>query len=368
MNYLAGRGVNSVYLMTMNVGGDGKDVWPWISPSERLRYDCSKLDQWEIVFSHMDRLGLMQHFVLQEQENDQLLDGGDLGRERRIYFRELIARFGHHPAVTWNLGEENTNTNEQRRAFARFFHEHDPYRHMVVIHTFPRQIEEVYTAMLGFAHLDGASLQTNDTHQQTRKWIERSTQAGRPWVVCLDEIGPANTGVKPDRDDFTHDEVRKKHLWGHLMAGGAGVEWLFGYNYAHNDINLEDFRSRDEMWRQTTVAIQFFQEHLPFTQMQSADEYVLPSGLYCLAKPGEVYAAYLPEGQEAQLWLPAAAYSSRWFKPRAGGELHQGSVVTVEGGGFRAIGPPPADPGKDWLAIVRLAGPAPATVAQPPQR
>ena len=64
----------------------------------------------------------MQHLVLQEQENDQLLDGGELGLSRRLYFRELIARFAHHPAITWNLGEENTNTLDQQKDFAHFFH------------------------------------------------------------------------------------------------------------------------------------------------------------------------------------------------------------------------------------------------------
>jgi hypothetical protein len=223
--------------------------------------------------------------------------------------------------------------------------------------------------MLGYEHLDGASLQTNDTHHQTRKWVEHSAHHGRQWVVCLDEIGPANTGVKPDRDDFNHDEVRKNHLWGHLMAGGAGVEWLFGYNYAHNDINLEDFRSRDEMWRQTTTAIQFFQEHLPFAEMRSADEYVQPSGPYCLAKPGSVYAVYLPQGEQARLWLPAAAYSVRWFNPRTGGELQKGTIAQIDRaavGGFRELGSPPADSGKDWLALVRLEGAPPAMVLPPP--
>ncbi|MEZ5397230.1 MAG: hypothetical protein R2724_31245 [Bryobacterales bacterium] len=36
----------------------------------RDRYDVSKLDQWEVVFRHMDRLGLMLHVVTQETEND----------------------------------------------------------------------------------------------------------------------------------------------------------------------------------------------------------------------------------------------------------------------------------------------------------
>jgi hypothetical protein len=59
LNYLASKGMNSVYFLTYNIdGGDGQDVWPWTSPTERLRFDCSKLAQWEIVFSHMDTLGL----------------------------------------------------------------------------------------------------------------------------------------------------------------------------------------------------------------------------------------------------------------------------------------------------------------------
>jgi len=32
--YLSNQGVNSVYFLTMNVKGDGKDVWPWISKNE----------------------------------------------------------------------------------------------------------------------------------------------------------------------------------------------------------------------------------------------------------------------------------------------------------------------------------------------
>ncbi|MFN3486371.1 MAG: DUF5060 domain-containing protein [Planctomycetota bacterium] len=115
LNYLAGKGMNSVYFLTMNVGGDGKDVWPWTSNAERYRFDVSKLDQWEIVFSHMDRLGIQLHVVTQETENDQLLDGGALGPQRKLYYRELVARFAHHLALVWNLGEENTNTDAQRK-------------------------------------------------------------------------------------------------------------------------------------------------------------------------------------------------------------------------------------------------------------
>ena len=81
LNYLASKGMNSVYFLTYNIdGGDGSDTWMWTGPNERERFDVSKLAQWEIVFRHMDRLGLQLHVITQETENDRKL-GGSPGNE-----------------------------------------------------------------------------------------------------------------------------------------------------------------------------------------------------------------------------------------------------------------------------------------------
>jgi hypothetical protein len=357
LNYLASMNMNSIYFIPYNIdGGDGKDVWPWTGPKEKYRFDCSKLDQWEIVFSHMDKLGLMLHIIQQETENDQGLDGGELGRQRKLYYRELIARFGHHLALVWNLGEENTNTTSQRKAFCRYIKDLDPYDHPVVMHTYPGKYEECYKPLLGYEYFDGPSLQTNDTHKQTVKWIDRSVAAGRQWFVSLDEIGPAHTGVKPDKDDYWHNEVRNKHLWGHLMAGGAGVEWYFGYKFAHNDLNCEDWRSREQMWELTGYALEFFHNYLPFTEMSHHDELTLAKNDYCFAKPGEIYAIYLPAGGSTHLDLggSSAAFSVQWYNPRSGSPLRTGSVSTVKGPGPVAIGHPPQKTDKDWVALIKV--------------
>ncbi|MHC4252066.1 MAG: DUF5060 domain-containing protein, partial [Planctomycetota bacterium] len=169
INYLASEGMNAFSFLPMNINGDDKNVFPYTSYSERYRMDCSKLDQWEIVFEHADTIGLYLHFKTQETENDQLLDGGALGNQRKLYYRELIARFSHHLALNWNLGEENTNTDAQRKAFAQYFHDNDPYRHNVVVHTYPGQQESVYRPMLGSASkLTGVSIQIgwNQTHAE----------------------------------------------------------------------------------------------------------------------------------------------------------------------------------------------------------
>lgn len=355
LNYLASKGMNSVYFLTYNIdGGDGKDVWPWATPTDKSRFDCSKLDQWDIVFSHMDKLGLMLHVVTQETENDRVLDKGELGPQRKLYYRELIARFAHHLAVVWNLGEENRNTDAQRKAFARYIRELDPYRHPIVCHTYPGQYNAVYAPLLGYQDFEGVALQTNDTHAQTITWLDRSALAHRQWFVCLDEIGPANTGVKPDVDDYWHDEVRSKHLWGNLMAGGAGVEWYFGYLYPNNDLNCENWRSRDHLWDLTRIAVEFFRDNTSFANMTHHDELTSAENDYCLADPGTAYVIYLPAGGTTDLDVGSstATFRVRWFNPRTGGPLQVGTLTSTMGPGIIRIGQPAADTDKDWVALI----------------
>jgi len=41
--------------------------------------------QWEIFFEHADKIGLFVHFkMMQETENDQFLDGSDLGTQQKL--------------------------------------------------------------------------------------------------------------------------------------------------------------------------------------------------------------------------------------------------------------------------------------------
>jgi hypothetical protein len=366
LNYLASEGLNAFSFLTMNVDGDGRNVWPWVAPDVRDRYDVSKLAQWERVFSHADSLGLHLHFKTQETENDLLLDGGELGPERRLYYRELVARFGHHLALNWNLGEENDvweeldDVPEHRvRAYARWIRDLDPYDHPIVIHSYPWQQAEVYVPLLGDrSDLTGASLQTywNDVYEHTRLWRAASRAAGKKWVVANDEQGDARVGLMPDGPDANHDALRQQALWGNLMAGGGGVEFYFGYDYPHNDLSAEDFRSRDRFWDYVRYALRFFDAHVPFWRMEPRND-LADWRHWVLARPGEVYVCYLLDGGEAVLRLadPGTEYDVWWYDPRTGGELRAGSVerVVAADGAPVSLGTPPADPDDDWAVLVR---------------
>ncbi|MEJ7680681.1 MAG: DUF5060 domain-containing protein [Segetibacter sp.] len=172
VNYLSGQGMNTFSFLTLNIKGDDKNVFPYISPSDFTRIDVSKMDQWEIVMMHAQKMGMHLHFKMQETENNNLLDGGNLGTQRKLYCRELIARFSHHLALNWNIGEENTQTDKQRKDMAKYIYDHDPYKHNIVIHTYPGKQEEVYRPLLGTAsNFTGVSIQTDtlNVYPETRK-------------------------------------------------------------------------------------------------------------------------------------------------------------------------------------------------------
>lgn len=402
LNYLANKGVNAFSFLTYNAAGDGDNVWPFIQRDAKMHYDCSKLDQWGIVFDHANNQGLYLHFKLQENEMDdnrlgpdqkegivpESLDGGKLGPERKLYCRELIARFSHELALNWNIGEENTQSSEEIRDMVKYLHDIDPYKHHIVIHTFPPQQEKVYEPLLGKQSLlTGVSLQNpwNKVHQRTLQWLQASKASDRLWVVANDEQNPAGLGVPPDPGYQGHDgialekkpkgskaegnfqgkpytlhDIRKLTLWGNLMAGGAGVEYYFGYSLPENDLKLEDFRSRDKSWDYCRIALQFFNENaIPIAEMVSSNSLVgndaNDNSKYCLSKPGELYLVYLPSGNKTELNLADAngTFEVRWFNPREGGPLVDGSVTTVNGGSKISLGAPPADSDQDWLVMIR---------------
>ena len=263
----------------------------------------------------------------------------------------------------------------------------------MVIHTYPGEQDRVYSPLLGPASgLTGASLQNHwaVAHQRVLKWRRESARAGRPWVVANDEQGHASLGVPPDPgfEGFSGKAKEKEKrrrprpresagrqegagsttsttsggntLWGTLMAGGAGVEYYFGYELPQNDLRCEDWRSRERSWDYAAVALRFFaDERIPVDQMEPADALVgnpaEDDSRYAFAKRGELYLVYLPRGGTAELDLSGATgpFTVSWLDPRKRGPLQKGSVKEVPGGGKAGIGTPPADPTDDWLAVVR---------------
>jgi len=375
LNYLASEEMNAFSFLTMNINGDDKNVYPYVEDDDFLHFDISKIDQWDVVMSHAQAKGLYLHFKTQETENDQLLDGGELGVERKLYYRMLVARFGYHLALNWNLGEENDIWQELNdpdnnlvKSYAAYFRELDPYDHHIVIHTYPGQQDEVYEPLLGDAsELTGASIQKgwNGVYNSTANWVNQSKAAGKPWVVANDEQGSANIGVPPylgyeapdgsiyngalnngNAVNYDHSDIRKKTLWGNLMAGGAGVEYYFGYQVPQSDLTCEDYRSRDFMWDYTRHALKFFTENLPFQEMEINEQ--SNNSRWILNWNEDVYAVYSPDGGTASLEVDNDEYVVRAYNPRTGEFV--GDEQTVMGPSIFIQSP--NEQNQDWAFII----------------
>ncbi len=386
INYLASKGMNVFSFLTFNIDGDdhnvypyllsgnedayiayaadhkGKDATSWDDFFHHDRFDCSKMDQWERVFEYGDRKGMYLHFKTSEAENCFKMDGGNLGPERKLYYRELIARYGHHLALNWNIGEESTQSSAQIKACAKYLASQDPYDHQIVLHTHGKDEdhEKHYRPLLGDASdLTGLSVQTNQpdfhrVHGAVAKWVKASSASGKKWIVACDEPGDAQHSLVTDAEDPTHDTARKNALWGTLMAGGAGVEWYFGYKHPESDLTCQNWRSRDKMWDQCLYALNFFRDQdIPFWEMANDNALSSHDDSYCFANPGEVYVLYLKNGGETKLDLSTAKgkFKATWYNPRTGEYARK--TQTLKGGAQVSLGSPPSDENQDWAILVR---------------
>ncbi|OSX71206.1 hypothetical protein BU14_0577s0006 [Porphyra umbilicalis] len=377
INYLASVNMNSIYVLLLTHKGDSRDVWPFTSATERYRMDVSKLAQWEVLFEHMNSRGIVLHALFSETENESLFEHDENGKtggfanSRRLYHREMVSRFGHHPGLLFNIGEETGwddmggwgprrgLTDWQRKEFASEVARLDSYDTPMLAHTFPDDHDKVYRPMLGNRHFDGASLQLTssvNSHRVASNWLARSRAGGRVWSVSVDEVGSG--GVKPDAADWSRDRPRKELLWGTLMAGGSGVE-IYS---ATKDQTLEDFRTYDRMWRQMHHAVYFFHHYrVPFWRMDSRDELSnrRRSSWVLATSAGDAYVMFLRNGDKGRsldLRGQDGGYMVRWYDPRKGGPLRTGSVGGVPGGGWRFLGSPPWDKRRDWVALIARWG------------
>ncbi|MEX0291565.1 MAG: DUF5060 domain-containing protein [Flavobacteriaceae bacterium] len=387
INYLASKGMNTFSFNIFNLddpetnnNGGQKTIWPWsstdiallegsgpLSSDSRMRYDVSKLAQWEVVFNHGDQKGMFLHFKTQERGNLKLLNEGYLGIERMLYYREIIARFGHHLAMNWNLGEEfHIYDPSLINALSSYIKAIDPYDHPIVLHSFPGQQDRLYEPVLGTTSgLTGVSIQMDIdlVHTEVKKWSQASEQSGHPWIVSNDEQGHWKIGVTVDEDyEGNHgsqpdnrDEVRHKILWGTLMAGGFGAEYYFGTETGETDWASENWRSRETKWEDAKIALDFFETHLEFWEMKNQDALTSSDEDYCFTDLDNTYVIFLPGGETTEINLGenTQAYSIRWYDPRRGGSLMPGSVTEIDGSGYKAIGFPPYDFEHDWVALLK---------------
>lgn len=340
VDYLAQRGINSLYIMTHNIDGDDRDVWPWLGTNARrakthaghqVRFDTNKLERWCELFEHMQSRGVVPYLVLEDDSAWKEFD-------RQRYYREIIARFGHLPGLIFNFGEEHNENYPLAEALGhmRQFREMDPYDHPLGIHNVNRPND----AYIDATHMDFTSIQTGqpgtrqgvkhavEHNQIALDWIERCQQRGRRVLMINFDEG------RPEQD--------RRAWWSAYLGGGV---WEAHVVQPYD----RPFSTWERTWNQLG-GTRAFMESLPFWDMQPSNDLVQTGVAFCLAKPGSAYALYLPEGGRVAVELaPDTQYTCDWWSPGNGHDGQFQHPRRVAGGrqSFTA-------PGRgDWALRIR---------------
>jgi Putative collagen-binding domain of a collagenase len=356
INYLASKGVNAI---SVNLLSDDENVFPFILEQrvDVLDYDISKLAQWEVVFDWAEENGITLNINLEDAEAGLVFGDLPLSEERKLFYREMVARFGHHLGVTWSLGKGCTSV-DLLIARNEYMKSIDPYQNTILIYSAQNDQEIIFNQLLGLASIDGVSLQSeaSRTFDSTMEWVQKSAAAGYPWIVSCDEQDSV-VGVLPDGKGNNNDSIRANVLWGNIFAGGAGVQYVFGTSFVESDLTLQNFRSRANVFTQSKFALDFFVSNkVPFWAMTTHNEWSQGSALCMADESVHTIVMYKKAGSiSATLLAPGASntkYSVQWFDPRAGGALQTGSIGTVNGGTSN-LGKPPSSQQADWVILLK---------------
>jgi hypothetical protein len=249
IDYLASFGVNSIYALLMNLGGDGNNVYPFISKTDKTHYDVQKLQRWETLFTHANSKGVLLHLVLNEGEkaNKQFLDNATLGTERKLYYREMVARFAHHTMLQWNLCEEYDHgvlpiPPEEINRWAAWLAGLDAYGHPITVHNVGPEPDGTLTPFTGWNPFLGnplygvTSLQSwaSDYGAEIEKWRDLSAAASRPLPISIDEPLTATSG---------NAAVIRDRVLLPILGAGGNVEFIL-----ETHLSTDDFRLYEPLW------------------------------------------------------------------------------------------------------------------------
>lgn len=343
LDFLSSKGVNSIYVITNNIDGDRNDTWPWLGDTPEQakansdRFDNAKLQQWEDFFTYAENRGIVLHLIL----ND---DSAWHGYNHDLYFREMVARFAHHPGLIWNIGEEANEiySDQQQIAYAQKLRQLDPYDHPITVHrTSPwpflnRKDFDLTSIQSGGGANDFSTSPLPDYNQVVIFHREESVRTCRAIPAMIDET-PRVTRV----DSASQFKMRSQVLYP-IFLGGGNYELHYRDAYGQDGtVTIEDLAPMLEDMQRARQ----FVENLPFNEMSPCNALISGQGRACFGRNGDVYAVYLPAGGSVSIDLRATggSFNVTWFNPRNGNSSNAGSVP---GNGIRSFNAPD---NQDWV-------------------
>ena len=254
--------------------------------------------------------------------------------EKRLY-HYAVARLAAFSNVWWDLGNEHNEYRKPNWAsqMGHLVKKWDPYNRLCSAHAYA---DWIYGNQ---PWADYIITQQAGNCAQVNQWVLKYHDLPKPYVN--EEYGYEGTLDKPGHGLNTA-WVRKCH-WSIALAGGYATygDWFPEAPFYTGHIGKGKAPAQLRHLRKIF-------ESIPYSLMEPRNDLV-GKGAFCLAKPGEIYLVYLPDGGETILRVKPVAqgYTVTWIDPRTGKDTgtarESGKKITLR-----------APSSADWTAFVRV--------------
>ena len=317
---------------------------PWIAArpasfddpgNDFTRFNIPYWQKWERMLRFARERDVIISVVLDISTHHAQAPSGS--EDERRYIRYAVSRLGAFSNITYDLGDDLDSFRDEKWAHetGTLIEGWDPYKHLASSHPVHREHQDRASDWFGFTSIQ------NWSHQQHALMLEEreiQKKTGRIIPQTNEEYGyedhyPHWAAAPPEASA----ETLRQMAWDIAMAGAygtagesarrgtnvwpdAGGGWINGRGddtqvmfkgYGH----MVDFFTSFEWWK-----------------TEPHDELV-NNGAYCLAKPGEIYAVYVPirplcgnpehfgfagECGEITIKLEPGTYAAKWFSATTG--------------------------------------------------
>jgi hypothetical protein len=314
------------------------------------RFDVPFWQKFERMLKHARDEDVIISVVLDMNDNKVHPAAGS--EDERRFIRYAVARFSAFSNITWDLGDDLEGYRDEKWTHdtGTLIEQWDPYHHLATSHPIKTIYQDRASDWFGFTSYQDWSRQQHKLMLESR---ELQKKAGRIIPQTNEEYGYEDHYPKWAAPGSDSADVLRRTAWDIVMAGGyqtAGETCRRGTNIApdtgggwmngRGDDTMTMFLGYGHM-------VDFFTS-FEWWKTDPHDELVDNGVAYCLAKPGEIYALYLPKGGKVTLKLDAGSYDGMWFSALSG------ETLTLP---IAATGPawtsPEAPDDNDWALLLR---------------
>jgi len=307
--------------------------WPAKHPDEMLHpdFDYSRfyLDYWR-KFDRTLRYARDRCMIISLvlDMNDNKVHPAAGSEDEYRYIRYAISRFGAFSNITWDMGDDldRFRSDEWTHDTGTLVKKWDPYKHLASSHPVVDTHQDRTSEWFDFCSFQDWN---RSQHAYILKQRAAQEKLGRIIPQTNEEYGYEDHYPMwaPAPDGESADTLRRC-AWDIYMAGGyqtAGESAKRGTNvWPDSGGGWLNGRGDDTqvMFIGFGHIVDFF-ESFDWWTTNPHDELV-SGGAYCLAKPGEIYAVYLPnrstlpDRQSVTVHLEPGTYQAHWFSATTG--------------------------------------------------